>query len=93
MTKCDMCGKESGKLYCAKCRAKIEGIEPNLDFKDLIPLLYWDKKHKCYRFGCTVRLCPYNRNGVCVIRHLSIESVKQILHEFDGDNICHNFCG
>jgi len=93
MTKCDRCGREVGALYCGKCRAEIEKIEPTLSFKRMIPLLFYDKVNKCYRFGCTVEQCPCNRGGVCVTAHLTIDSVKAIMHEFDGDNIAQQHCG
>jgi len=91
--KCSKCGKEVGELYCAKCRAEIEGKEANLTFERLIPLLYYDKVEKVYRAGCTVVMCPCNRDGICITKHLTIGSIKQMLHEFDGDNIVQQNCG
>jgi len=91
MTKCDECGKEVGKLYCAKCRAKKAGMDPQIHFKGLIPLLYWDPVKKRYLFGCTVALCPNNRDGFCVSEHFKLPI--EFLHEFDGDNIIKQMCG
>jgi hypothetical protein len=36
MSSCDRCGKESGKLYCGRCRAIIQK-----ERGALIPVLYW----------------------------------------------------
>lgn len=94
MTKCDRCGKEVGKLFCAKCRGEIEGITKFVvpaNTKKLIPLLFWDPEKKHYIFGCTVKGCPCNRNGLCGTRHLTLP--KNVLHEFDGDNIIQQVCG
>jgi hypothetical protein len=92
--KCARCGKEVGPLYCAKCRAELEGeSRKEIESAELIPLLYYDVKNKCYRAGCTVHGCPCNHNGVCSTRILSIDYVKNILHEFDGDNIVQQYCG
>ena len=93
MTKCDGCGKEVGKLYCAKCRAKIERKTQRKRFGKLIPLLWYDKEHRCYYAGCTVIGCPCNAGGICTTAHLTIESIKAVLHEFDGDNIIQQVCG
>jgi hypothetical protein len=94
LTKCDGCGKEVGKLYCAKCRAKIKK-KTKKELKDvkLIPVLFFDVENNCYRAGCTVHGCPCNHGGVCSTRMLSIEFIKHILHEFDGDNIVQQVCG
>jgi hypothetical protein len=87
MTKCDICGVESGKLLCGKCRAKLKGTH------NLIPILFYDKERKGYRAGCTVLECPWNENGVCVVLHLHLELMKNKFHEFDGDNIIQQNCG
>lgn len=72
MTKCDGCGQESGNLYCGKCRMKM------LKRHDLIPVLYYDKNKKGYRAGCTVLDCPANENGVCIVVHATLFSIKNI---------------
>ena len=87
MTKCDNCKNEVGQLLCAKCRAKM------LKRHNLIPVLFYDKVKKGYRAGCTCLLCPWNENGVCVTVALSLEDLKRIMHEFDGDNIVQQWCG
>lgn len=89
--KCGKCQKEVGKLFCAKCRAKIEGKDPHIHFKGLIPLLYYDSEKKRYLFGCTVAGCPNNRKGICVSEHFSLP--LGFFHEFDGDNIIKQMCG
>ncbi|MFA5307116.1 MAG: hypothetical protein WC365_06745, partial [Candidatus Babeliales bacterium] len=85
--KCDKCGNESGELYCGKCRKQIKQSH------NLIPILFYDKSKKGYRAGCTVTECPYNENGACVTVILFISMLKNILHEFDGDNIVQQWCG
>lgn len=85
--KCGRCEKESGPLYCGKCRTEIKKSH------DLIPVLFYDKNKKGYRAGCTVIDCPFNENGVCRTVALILDQVKTILHEFDGDNIVHQWCG
>jgi hypothetical protein len=94
MTKCDGCGKEVGTLYCGKCRDKIrkKGISKEIQDK-LIPLLYWNPINKTYVIGCTVTGCPCNTNGFCSGEIIDINQLKIILHEFDGDNCVHQFCG
>jgi len=89
--KCSKCGKEVEELYCGKCRAKIEGIDPQIRFEGLIPLLYYDSEKKRYLFGCTVKKCPCDRNGICVTEHFSLKFAS--FHEFDGDNIVTQRCG
>jgi hypothetical protein len=89
--KCAECGQEVGKLFCAKCRARKEKVNADLNFGSLIPLLFWDRNKKLYVFGCTVALCPYNRNGLCA--SLSVKLPVQQFHEFDGDNIIQRGCG
>jgi hypothetical protein len=91
MTKCDKRNKEVGNLYCAKCRAKIEGRDAHIHFEGLIPLLYYDPEKKRYLLGCTVKGCPCNHNGICKTEHLHLP--KNLLHEFDGDNIIQQVCG
>jgi len=89
--RCAKCGKEVGDLFCAKCRAKVEGKEPNLKIEGLFPLIFWDVVNKRYVFRCTVVGCPCNRNGLCASTHLKIPMC--LLHEFDGDNIIKQLCG
>ena len=91
MTECDGCGKEVGNLYCAKCRAKLEGKTAKVKFGTLIPLIYYDKENELYVFGCTVKGCPCNKDGLCATRHKYLP--KELLHEFDGDNIVQQLCG
>ncbi len=95
MTKCDRCGREAGNLFCGHCRAELEQevskVSKSLD--TLVPVLYWDTKAKLYRAGCTVLKCPCNANGVCKTGHLFLALMKNILHEFDGDNIIQQACG
>ena len=89
--KCSRCGKEVGDLFCAKCKAEIEGQQPNIEFDKLFPLVYWDKENKQYLFGCTVHGCPCNQGGVCTTKHVTLPIHS--LHEFDGDNIIQQHCG
>jgi len=91
MTKCDGCGKEVGKLYCGKCRDKIEKTKREIDSAVIVPLLFYDRQTKTYLFACRVRGCPCNNNGICKTEHKFLP--KQILHEFDGDNIIQQVCG
>lgn len=91
MTKCDRCGEEVGNLFCAKCRAQIEGKTAKIELGELFPLILWDKDNECYVFGCTVKGCPCNNNGLCATRHKNLP--KGLLHEFDGDNIIRQLCG
>lgn len=56
-----------------------------------IPLLSYDPIGKNYRFNCYCLECPNNSNGLCGTLFYRIQ--KEILHEFDGDNICKNYCG
>ena len=86
MSKCEKCGVVT-EIYCSRCRMELQ--EKHRDF---IPLLYWDRKKKLYRFGCTVIECPCNNGmGICGSPHTRIP--KQLLHEFDGDNIIKQVCG
>ncbi|VVB51811.1 Uncharacterised protein [uncultured archaeon] len=87
MTKCDSCNAEAGPLLCGKCRAKLKHTH------NLIPVLFYDRERKGYRAGCTVAECPWNENGVCVTVTLNLAFLKNILHEFDGDNIVKQACG
>ena len=89
--KCAKCGKEVGNLFCAKCKAEIEGTQPKIETGKLFPLIYWDAEHKLYLFGCTVRGCPCNHGGICITKHLLFP--KNLLHDFDGDNIIQQNCG
>lgn len=92
--KCAKCGNEVGPLFCGHCRIEIEKGGLNSDDKqDLIPLLFWNPKTKCYVPGCTCLKCPWNRGGFCATEHELFESLKLLLHEFDGDNIIHQVCG
>jgi len=85
MTRCDRCGKESGNLFCGKCRAEI------LKRHNLIPLLFYDKEQGGYRAGCSVLDCPANENGVCISVNAKIEDIS--FHEYDGDNCIRQVCG
>ena len=89
--KCSKCGKEVGELFCGKCRAEIQRVNASLNLGSMIPLLYYDRNKKVYVFGCTVALCPYNRNGLCA--SLAIKLPINQFHEFDGDNIIQRGCG
>ena len=83
---CAKCGKESGNLYCGKCRAEIRKSHT------LIPVLFYDKERKGFRAGCSVVDCPCNENGVCSST-LSLDTVKFVMHEYDGDNCVKLPCG
>jgi hypothetical protein len=84
--KCNKCGTKT-ELYCSRCRVEIEHKH-----RDFIPLLFWDKKNKVYKFGCTVIECPCNGGtGICSSPHINIP--LNLLHEFDGDNIIKQVCG
>jgi len=89
--KCAKCNEEVGNLFCSKCRKEIEKKTSKIKFGKLIPLLYYDIENKYYIFGCTVKFCPCNKNGLCVSKHLFLP--KALLHEFDGDNIISQNCG
>lgn len=94
MTECDRCKKESGNLFCGKCRAKVRkeaNLKAHKETEDLLPLIYWDKREGAYRFGCTVRECPANIDGICCTPALSFDMME--LHEFDGDNCVKQVCG
>jgi len=94
MSTCDRCGKEVGNLFCGKCRDEIIAESRAADPRDLIPVLYYDLKRKGYVVGCSVLQCPCNAgNGYCSSLLLSIDTVKNILHEYDGDNIAKMNCG
>lgn len=82
---CPRCGKESGELYCGKCRAEIKKTHR------LIPVLFWDSEGKGYRAGCSVVECPCNENGICSALNIDIRSIK--FHEYDGDNCVKQVCG
>jgi hypothetical protein len=87
MTNCDRCGKESGKLYCGRCRAIVQkerGV--------LIPVLYFDPETGLYVCGCTVTECPCNNLGTCSGK-ISLDTFKAMCHEFDGDNCIKQVCG
>lgn len=87
MQNCNKCGIET-ELYCSKCR-----IEISSKYKNLIPLLFWDKENKVYHFGCNVISCPCNNGlGICGIKHIKLPNYL-FLHEFDGDNIIKQICG
>ena len=85
MTECNKCGRESGNLYCGKCKTEITNRHT------LIPLLFWDKGKNGYRVGCSVIGCPANENGICIIIHLNIDDIS--FHEYDGDNCVRVVCG
>jgi len=85
MSICDKCGKESGNLFCGKCRAEIHKRHTP------IPLLFYDTGKKGYRAGCSVRECPANENGVCISVHENIDLIT--FHEYDGDNCVRVVCG
>lgn len=99
MTRCDKCGKEVGNLYCAKCRAEIIKKTSEVKFGRLIPLLFYDTKLKRYVLGYTVKGCSCNQwnihfnIGLCSTTAIFLEGTKQLLHEFDGDNIIQQVCG
>jgi hypothetical protein len=42
----------------------------------------------CYCYGC-----PMNKQGVCSSTHQTLLSLKNLMHEFDGDNIIRQVCG
>ena len=87
MTKCDKCGKETGPLFCGHCRMEMKKSH------NLVPVLFYDKVRKGYRAGCTCIECPWNENGACITLILKLDLLKNILHEFDGDNIVQQVCG
>ena len=95
--RCSGCGEEVGNLYCAKCRKEIEKKTSKVKFGRLIPLLFYDRDAKRYVFGCTVKGCPCNQwndkfdIGLCSTT--SIFLPKNIMHDFDGDNIAQQVCG
>lgn len=99
MSKCDRCGKESGNLYCGKCRKEIEQREQggeHIPSEDLVILLAYDRQTKMYRYGCTVTECPCNMKnhedwGWCSKASPFLD--KNMLHEFDGDNSVKQWCG
>jgi hypothetical protein len=82
---CPRCGKESGNLFCGKCRAEITSRH------NLVPVLFYDKLQKGYRAGCSVISCPANENGVCISVTKDIALIK--FHEYDGDNCIRMVCG
>ena len=87
MTNCDRCGEESGKLYCGRCRAKVQrekGVA--------IPVLYYDTESGMYLCGCTVSECPCNNLGTCCTK-ITLDTFKMMCHEFDGDNCIKQVCG
>jgi len=97
LTKCERCGREF-QAYCAKCRAelKLEAVEKikELEKSGLFPVLWVDIKTGHLYPGCTVINCPCNNGkGICKCGFLSVELLKVVLHEWDGDNIVHNHCG
>jgi len=61
--------------------------------KRLFPVLYVDLETGMYYAGCRCYNCPCNVNGICSTVMTSIELVKKLLHEWDGDNIVHQVCG
>jgi len=82
---CSRCGKESGNLFCGKCRSEITSRH------NLIPVLFYDKVRKGYRAGCSVLSCPANENGICITLHMHIDEIY--FHEYDGDNCVKVVCG
>lgn len=56
-----------------------------------IPVMSYNPEKKAYRYNCYCFTCPCNSEGLCVTEHSSIP--LHLLHEFDGDNIIHNYCG
>lgn len=93
MTLCDKCGEECGNLFCGKCKSKVRKKlykQAPKETDNLLPIIYWDKEIEMYRFGCTVRECPANKEGVCCTPR---NSILFDVHEFDGDNCIKQFCG
>lgn len=94
---CAKCHRESGDLYCGKCREDVRvvaEIAKPKDAKALIPLLAFDPTEGVYRFGCTVTGCPVNcRDGWCSIKvpECAFQNIR--FHAFDGDNCVTQFCG
>lgn len=94
---CAKCGRESGELYCGKCREdirRVAEVSAPKDAKSLVPLLAFDSTEKVYRFGCTVVGCPLNcRDGWCSrkVPESAFNLIK--FHPFDGDNCVTQFCG
>lgn len=94
MSRCDRCGKEVGNLFCGHCREEIMAEAHERDSRELVPVLYWDRKRKGYVAGCSVLQCPCNAgNGYCSSLILTADTLKNILHEYDGDNIVFLPCG
>lgn len=95
MTECDGCGKEAGNLYCGHCREKLSGKfkkeRAKYESRELISLIFWDKKNGTYRIGCQCFGCPANIDGICQIPYQNIEDIT--FHNFDGDNIVRTLCG
>jgi|WetSurMetagenome_2_1015567.scaffolds.fasta_scaffold73509_5 hypothetical protein len=94
MTRCDRCGKESGNLYCGKCREEIKRKTCNTKSleSDLIPVLYYDKKLKLYAPACSVIECPCNSRGFCSSK-ITLDTFIMICHDYDGDNCVKQVCG
>ena len=85
--KCSRCGREVGNLFCGKCREEIRK-----ELGQLIPVLFYDPALKMYRAGCSVLECPCNENGICSSR-ISLDTFKEVSHEYDGDNCVKMVCG
>jgi len=58
----------------------------------LIPVLFYDPALKMYRAGCSVLECPCNESGICSSR-ISLDTFKEVSHEYDGDNCVKMVCG
>ena len=79
------------QLYDILKLNKHKKFDSYLSNDGFIPLLSINPKNKQYRFNCYCFDCPCNKDGLCVSCFNYIP--KDILHEFDGDNIVKNFCG
>lgn len=85
-SKCSKCGIKT-ELFCNNCYDKVRG-----KYRRFVPLVFWDKEKKVYRFGCNVTTCPCNDgSGMCGVTHISLPT--HFLHEYDGDNIITQVCG
>jgi len=56
-----------------------------------IPVMSVNPKTKQYRFNCYCFDCPCNKDSLCVTAFNKIP--KDLIHEFDDDNIIKNLCG
>jgi hypothetical protein len=90
MTVCDKCGNEVGDLLCGHCREKLKD-QKTIDPRDLIPLIYFNRKTGKYHAGCYCFECSWNQFGVCITEEASIKDF--MLHEYDNDNCIRRFCG